>query len=213
MLFPQTQFSFGRVITHKDKILTSQGTHSDPQTSALECVLGRAWQSKMGGWWCGSHCLSQTPKRTGMFERKKIKHSKTSLLVFSSVFLGEGRSSILYSDLKVWGVNSTKASYSTNIETLFKCTLQEGSSIHATTSVKRCSSSEANYSPLNQGESYGFENTFSVEHYWKGKVRSEPHMFQPPMDGASLHYVGHSALARRARTHGFSLFLPSRRKQ
>lgn len=41
----------------------------------------------MGGCWYGGHCLSQPPKRTGMFEGK-IKHSKTSLLAFFTTFLG-----------------------------------------------------------------------------------------------------------------------------
>lgn len=92
-----------------------------------------------------------------MFEGKKIKHYETSLGVFSSLLLEEKRHQFCVQGLKVWNVNSTKAPHATNTETLFKYLLHEalfkhllheGSSIHARTPIKGCTSLEANCSLL-----------------------------------------------------------------
>lgn len=83
-----------------------------------------------------------------MFEGKKIKHYETSLEVFFSLLLGEKSHQFCVQDLKVWDVNSTKALHATNTETLFKYLLHEGSSTHATTPIKGCTSLEANCSLL-----------------------------------------------------------------
>lgn len=82
-----------------------------------------------------------------MFEGKKIKHYETSLGLF---FKTEKEKSHQFcvQDLKVWDVNSTKAPHTTITETLFKHLLHEGSSIHARTPIKGCTSLEANCSLL-----------------------------------------------------------------
>lgn len=79
-----------------------------------------------------------------------LKHLCWSFSVYS---WGQGKSSILCSGSESMGYELYQGILCNphrNLVQMHKCTLQEGSSIHATTLVKRCSSSEANYSLLSQ---------------------------------------------------------------